>query len=134
MKMFEIDEIDEDLKAFRDKIVQRYDELRANTIEQQIDVFTKHLSEAAIDSMIAHYSSKEGIEIVEKMPEISADLARLSIDMNKSLMDEFMNEIKRQADQDYYGFDPGDTTTLKPQPKPGSEEDMDDFFKRYGIL
>lgn len=121
-------EIDPQMKEFRDHMCKTYYELHAKTIEQQIDVYEKHLSEETIDAINAHYSTPEGIEFVEKMPAISKDLAKLSIKLSQELAKEFEKKLSEQLSTEYMGF--------KPEPvaeESQEDEELKEFKRRYNI-
>ena len=82
---------DEDLATMRQAIMQRFDVQHKKYIEEQIDIYDKHLSEDVLDASIAFYTSKEGEQVLAKIGVISEEVDKLSFQFKNAVTNDMMN-------------------------------------------
>lgn len=75
------------------KFIKRFDEITTDTLNKQIELYDKLLSEDAIDASIHFYSTKEGQEIVAALPKINEGLSKLTFEFTNTLAKEFITEL-----------------------------------------
>ncbi len=98
---------DEDIAIMRKSIMDKFKIHHKAYTESQIDVYDKHLSDEAVDTSIAFYTSPEGEVVISKMPFISKEIEQLGFILSKSILNDIVEIVDEfdAAGDDYNGYD-----------------------------
>lgn len=136
------------LGTIKAKFLKKIDGFTENAIDRQVELYDKLLSEAAIEASLLFYSSKEGQEVVNKLPAINEGLSALTIEFTTRVMSELFEEIKGANLTDEELETIGMLRIPMPEEDSDEEEeeasekvdvedndgtDLEQFFKKYGF-
>lgn len=140
------------LSTLKQTFLNKFETVVAETFEKQVQLYSELLSEDAIDASLHFYSTAEGREIIEKLPQINKKLSEVSYDFTTRLAKDFfealmtlgvtdeemmaigfhkvegdLEEFIKNGEMEQKNND--DRITIEPS----ESEEFDQFLKDYGI-